>query len=190
MRDTDITLVQQVRSFNRVVTERIAALNDRFRGRDRPLGEARLLWEIGGDEPEVRQLRARLGLDSAYVSRLLRSLERQGLVRVRKSPRDGRVRGVRLSRAGRSERKTLDKLSDGLARSLLQPLGKNQRTRLTAAMAEVERLLVASMVTTTIALYRRSGYREVPAFTREPYAHHWFEKRLSPPARGVRKSRA
>jgi ribosomal protein S18 acetylase RimI-like enzyme len=28
------------------------------------------------------------------------------------------------------------------------------------------------------ALYRSSGYREVPAFNAEPYAHHWFEKRL------------
>jgi ribosomal protein S18 acetylase RimI-like enzyme len=29
-----------------------------------------------------------------------------------------------------------------------------------------------------IALYRSAGYREVPAFNDEPYAHHWFEKRL------------
>jgi GNAT superfamily N-acetyltransferase len=30
-----------------------------------------------------------------------------------------------------------------------------------------------------IALYRRSGYVEVDAFNNEPYAHYWFEKRLS-----------
>jgi DNA-binding MarR family transcriptional regulator/GNAT superfamily N-acetyltransferase len=29
-----------------------------------------------------------------------------------------------------------------------------------------------------IAMYRSSGYREVDAFNAEPYAHHWFEKRL------------
>jgi len=28
------------------------------------------------------------------------------------------------------------------------------------------------------ALYRSSGYREVAKFNDEPYAHHWFEKRL------------
>ena len=28
------------------------------------------------------------------------------------------------------------------------------------------------------ALYRRSGYREVAPFNDEPYAHHWFEKRI------------
>ena len=29
-----------------------------------------------------------------------------------------------------------------------------------------------------IALYRSAGYREVPAFNDEPFAHHWFFKRL------------
>ena len=28
------------------------------------------------------------------------------------------------------------------------------------------------------ALYRKEGYREVDPFNEEPYAHHWFEKRL------------
>ena len=53
--------VEQVRRFNRVVTERVGALNDRFLGRSRPLGEARLLWEIGLGGCEVRLLRSRLG---------------------------------------------------------------------------------------------------------------------------------
>ena len=68
-------MVEQVRRFNRTVTERVGALNDHFLGTDRPLGEARLLWEIGLEGCEVRLLRARLGLDSGYVSRLLRSLQ-------------------------------------------------------------------------------------------------------------------
>ena len=57
-------MVDQVRRLNRVVTERVGALDDRFLGRQRPLGEARLLWEIGLDGCEVRLLRSRLGLDS------------------------------------------------------------------------------------------------------------------------------
>jgi hypothetical protein len=54
-------MVEQVRRFNRVVTEQVGALNDRFLGRPRPLGEARLLWEIGPGGCEVRLLRSRLG---------------------------------------------------------------------------------------------------------------------------------
>src|SRR5947208_2494332 len=64
--------VSQVRSFNRLITQRVGALNDRYLARDRPLGEARLLWEIGVEGCDVRRLRSRLDLDSGYLSRLLR----------------------------------------------------------------------------------------------------------------------
>lgn len=73
-------MIEGVRSFNRRVTDRIGALNDQYMGRARPLGEARLLWEIGPGGSEVRDPRRGLGLDSGYVARLLRSLEEQRLV--------------------------------------------------------------------------------------------------------------
>jgi DNA-binding MarR family transcriptional regulator/GNAT superfamily N-acetyltransferase len=139
-------MVQQVRRFNRVVTERVGALNDRFLGRAMPLGEARVLWEIGAEGCEVRLLRARLGLDSGYLSRLLRSLESAGLVKITASPDDGRIRVARLTARGRREHATLDQRSDALAESLLEPLSSNQRQRLIAAMRDVERLLVAASV--------------------------------------------
>ncbi|HXW78579.1 MAG TPA: MarR family winged helix-turn-helix transcriptional regulator, partial [Acidimicrobiales bacterium] len=135
--------------FNRVVTERVGALNDHFLGRERPLGEARLLWEIGPEGCEVRLLRARLGLDSGYLSRLLRSLEATGLVRVASGTHDRRVRVARLTAAGRRERAALDRGSDELARSLLAPLTARQRERLVASMHEVERLLTAGNVQIT-----------------------------------------
>ncbi|NDZ99606.1 MarR family transcriptional regulator, partial [Streptomyces sp. SID10116] len=114
--------IDQVRRFNRTVTERVGVLHDNYLGRDRPVGEARLLWEIGEREQDVRGLRERLGLDSGYVSRLLRALEADGLVTVEPHPRDRRVRTVRLTGAGRAERGLLDERSDRLAGSLLKPL--------------------------------------------------------------------
>jgi DNA-binding MarR family transcriptional regulator/GNAT superfamily N-acetyltransferase len=143
------TMVEQVRRFNRVVTARVGALDDRFLGRPRPLGEARLLWEIGHDGCEIRLLRARLGIDSGYLSRLLRSLESAGLVDVSPSPSDGRVRVARLTRAGRRERAALDRRSDELAGELLAPLSAEQQKRLVGAMREVELLLVAADVQIT-----------------------------------------
>lgn len=139
-------MVEQVRRFNRVVTERVGALDDRFLGRAMPLGEARLLWEIGLDGCEVRLLRSRLGLDSGYLSRLLRSLETAGLIEVKTSIVDRRKRVAHLTAAGRRERATLDERSDELAQSLLAPLTSEQRERLVAAMREVERLLIAASV--------------------------------------------
>jgi DNA-binding MarR family transcriptional regulator/GNAT superfamily N-acetyltransferase len=292
----DVELVARVRRFNRTVTQRVGALQDNYLSRERPLGQARVLWEIG-DGADVRALRSRLELDSGYLSRLLRSLESDGLVVVATSEADARVRTVRLTRAGRAERALLDGRSDDLAHDILSPLDPRQQQRLVAAMAEVERLLVASSVRVevcpprhpharaglrayytelaerfeegfdpdrsisasaaeltppaglllvatlhaepvgcgalkfhddapaeikrmwvapavrgmglggrllaelerhaaqhgmstvrletnqslaeAIALYRTRGYREVPAFNDEPYAHHWFEKDLS-----------
>jgi DNA-binding MarR family transcriptional regulator len=288
--------VSQVRRFNRLVTQRIGALDDRYLGRDRSLGELRLLFEIGPGGRDLRDLRARLGLDSGYLSRLIRSLTDRGLVEVRPLPEDKRVRRAELTPAGLAEHAELDRLSDAGAISILEPLSESQRARLLAAMAEMESLLrvagvriqaihpaepdarwcleqyfaelrgrfeegfdpassillpdeemvpprgvflVASIdgervacgavktlaprvgyakrmwvadgvrglglgrrmlaaledharalgftrlqletnrsLVEAIALYRGSGYREIPPFNDEPYAHHWFEKEL------------
>lgn len=146
VRRMDAAQIRRLRSFNRTVSQRIGALNDNFLNRRRPLGEARLLYEIGRDGVEVRHLRARLELDSGYVSRLLRSLERQGLVRARPAASDGRVRRVTLTGKGLREVTELDRRSDAFAKSVLAPLSAAQRDRLIAAMAEVERLMRASAV--------------------------------------------
>jgi GNAT superfamily N-acetyltransferase/DNA-binding MarR family transcriptional regulator len=291
--------IQQVRSFNRTVAEGIGAIADRFLGRGRPMSEARVLWEIGAAGADVQALADRLGLDSAGLTRVLRSLQRQRLVRiVHGGAVHGRSRRAVLTRSGLAERIELDRRSDAVARRILGPLSDHQRESLLAAVAEVERLLHASMVrfaiedpasadarwcleqyfaelqarfdagfdparsisadaheltrpagalfvahlrghavgcgalklhgtaaaelkrmwiapearglglggrllnvlechardagavtvrletnralVEAIALYRRSGYVEVDAFNDEPYAHHWFEKRLYP----------
>jgi DNA-binding MarR family transcriptional regulator/N-acetylglutamate synthase-like GNAT family acetyltransferase len=139
--------IDQVRRFNRIVAERIGALEDHFLGRSRPLGEARLLWEIGPDGADVRDLRGRLGLDSGYVSRLLRLLERQRLVTIRVNAGDARVRRAMLTKRGLSERREIDKRSDAVAVRMLEPLGPKQRETFLSALAEVERLVQASMAT-------------------------------------------
>jgi DNA-binding MarR family transcriptional regulator/GNAT superfamily N-acetyltransferase len=139
-------MIDQVRRFNRAVTQRTGALDDAFAGRGRPLGQARLLWEIGPDGRDVRDLRSRLDLDSGYLSRLLRSLEKDGLVTVEVNQADSRLRSARLTAAGQAERAELDRLSDAAAASFLGPLTGPQRSRLVTAMAEVERLLAASAV--------------------------------------------
>ncbi len=156
----DAALVDQVRRFNRTVTQRVGALDDAFLARGRPLGQARLLWEIGAGGSEVRTLRARLDLDSGYLSRLLRALEADGLVTVGVDSEDGRVRTARLTPAGLVERAELDRRADERAASILRPLGPRQRDRLVAAMTEVERLLVASMVDISVADPRHPAARQ------------------------------
>src|SRR3954471_17796780 len=95
----DRATVDAVRRFNRTVTQRVGALQDGYLSRGRSLGESRVLWEIE-EGCDVRELRARLDLDSGYLSRLLRSLEAAGLVVVEPAAQDRRIRTTRLTKAG------------------------------------------------------------------------------------------
>ena len=138
--------IAQIRRFNRTVTQQIGALEEHFLGRDRSLGASRLLFEIGANGIEVRQLRARLSLDSGYASRLLRGLEAEGLIRTARSSGDARVRWVKLTPAGRKELAMLNRRSDQAAASLLSRLSEAQRPGFVAAIGVVERLLLAGAV--------------------------------------------
>jgi DNA-binding MarR family transcriptional regulator/GNAT superfamily N-acetyltransferase len=130
-----------VRRFNRMVTQRAGALAEEFLGRRRPLGQSRVLWEIGRDGASLRELRARLGLDSGYLSRLVQALEAEGLVDLSPEKSDERVRRARLTRAGRAELVEIDRRSDRAASATLASLSLRQRSELAAAMDTVHRLL-------------------------------------------------
>ncbi|KWX25055.1 MarR family transcriptional regulator [Mycolicibacterium wolinskyi] len=139
-------MIAQVRRFNRTVTQRAGVLYENYLASGRSLGQDRVLWEIGANGCDVRDLRSRLDLDSGYLSRLLRALQRDGLITVEPQADDRRVRTVWLTQAGRSELQTLNARSDDAAAAILTPLTATQQTRLVEAMAEVERLLTASTV--------------------------------------------
>ncbi|ADP79704.1 bifunctional helix-turn-helix transcriptional regulator/GNAT family N-acetyltransferase [Pseudofrankia inefficax] len=141
----DVTAV--VRRFNRAYTQRIGALEESFLGMGLPLGTARLLFEIGAGPTTTQGLRARLGLDSGYLSRLLRRLEEDGLVAVEPDPDDRRRRLVGLTEAGRRRWRGLEDRSEERARQLVEPLSARHRARLAAALSEADLLVRAATVT-------------------------------------------
>src|SRR6476646_9845430 len=123
------------------ITQRVDSLDDHFLDRDRPLGESRLLYEIGPGGADLRDLRRRLGLDSGYVSRLVTALARKGLVHLARDSGERRVRPARGTPAGRREVRLINRRSDRAAAALLEALPPAHQTRLVAAMGEVHRLL-------------------------------------------------
>ena len=140
MTDTDV-----LRRFNRTYTQRIGALDESFLGLGLPLGAARLVFEVA-EGATVRDLRARLGLDSGQLARQLRRLEDDGLVRTAPDPEDRRRRTVRLTAKGRSFRIRLDDRSEELAARLVAPLTTRQRERLSEALATADLLVRAATV--------------------------------------------
>lgn len=138
--------VSTVRAFNRSFTRRVGVLDDSFLRTWRPLAEARLLFEIGADGASVLALRRRLGLDSGYLSRLLRALERDGLVVATPDPDDARRRLVRLTTAGRAARTELDLGSEERVAALIRPLSEQQRQDLADALHRADRLLSVATI--------------------------------------------
>lgn len=132
--------VSRVRRFNRAVTSAVGALDSSFLGRGRPLGAARVLNAIGHGHADVAEIRDYLGLDSGLMSRLLRSLEEEGLVETAAHEDDARRRVARLTRAGRREFAAYEALSNAQAEGLLAQ--HSQRDALLAAMD-----LIASALT-------------------------------------------
>ena len=141
-----MTETEVLRRFNRTYTQRIGALDESFLGLGLPLGASRLVFEIGTAGASVRDLRARLGLDSGQLARQLRRLEDDGLVTVAPDPGDRRRRTARLTREGRSFRDRLDDRSEQLAQQLVAPLTQRQRDRLTEALATADLLVRAATV--------------------------------------------
>lgn len=138
--------VPVLRRFNRAWTQRVGVLDDSFLGSGRSLGPNRLLFEVGTAGSGVRELRDRLGLDSGYVSRLLRQLEGEGLIRVAPDPADARRRLVTLTAKGRSAHADLDDRSDALAQGLLAELSPKQQDELARCLDRAEHLVRAGTV--------------------------------------------
>ena len=132
--------ISRVRRFNRVVTSAVGALDTSFLGRGRPLGAARVLNAIGHGRSDVAEIRDYLGLDSGLMSRLLRSLEDEGLVETTTHEDDARRRVATLTRAGRREFAAYEALSNTQAEGFLAQ--HSQREALLAAMD-----LIASALT-------------------------------------------
>jgi DNA-binding MarR family transcriptional regulator/GNAT superfamily N-acetyltransferase len=143
-------LIPKVRSFYRALTLRVGVFTDSFLGRGRALAQSRLLFEIGRAGADVRELRSRLDLDSGYLSRLLRSLERDDLIEVTTAESDLRGRRATLTAAGLEELEELDRLGDRFAEATLEPLSETERARLVDAMSEVEKLLNLSFTRISI----------------------------------------
>ncbi|WP_243041890.1 helix-turn-helix domain-containing GNAT family N-acetyltransferase [Dyella sedimenti] len=114
-----IDALKRVRRFNRAVTSAVGALDASFLGRGRPLGSARVINAIGQGRSDVAALREYLGLETSLMSRLLRTLEDEGLVETAVHPQDARRRVARLTKAGKAEFRAYETLSNAQAKAIL-----------------------------------------------------------------------
>lgn len=119
--------ISRLRRFNRVVTREIGALDNSYLGRGRPLGAARVLQLVKPEGTDVAELRRRLDLDTGLLSRILRSLQTEGLVEVAPDPADRRRRIARLTPAGLAEWRIYDALGHAKAQAVFDRAGARQQ---------------------------------------------------------------
>lgn len=184
--------VSRVRRFNRAVTSAVGALDSSFLGRGRPLGAARVLNAIGQGRSDVGEVRDYLGLDSGLMSRLLRSLEDEGLIETQAHEDDARRRVASLTRAGKREFAAYEALSNTQAESFLA------RNAQAEALLTAMDLIASTLTRDRIALAEMDSRSEEARYClREYYAElgrrfkQGFDVSLSrdPDAKDMRRPR-
>ena len=134
--------VSAVRAFNRFYTRQIGVLRDGLLKSPFSLAEVRVLYEIAHrQQPSATELCDELGLDPGYLSRILRGLEKRGLVSKSPSAQDGRQSLLGLTTRGRQTFATLDERQNQEVAALLQALSPAQQAQLADAMRAIESLL-------------------------------------------------
>jgi len=134
--------VAAMRRFNRFYTQKIGVLQEGLLDSEFSLAEARVLYELAHrPQPIARELERDLRLDPGYLSRILRSFQRRGLVERTAPPTDRRRRHLCLTLAGRAAFAPLDARSRAEIGALLATLPETEQDRAVAAMQAIERLL-------------------------------------------------
>jgi len=136
--------VDAIRRFNRFYTRQIGILQDGVYRSPYSLTEVRVLYELAQrDQPTASELCKDLGLDRGYLSRMLRSFEKQGIIVRKSAATDARQHHVSLTAHGRKVFAPLNQRSaDDVAR-MLQPLSPAQQSRLVESARAIETLLDA-----------------------------------------------
>ncbi len=131
-----------VRAFNRFYTRQIGLLEEHVAHSPYSLAEARVLYEIAlRGHTTASVLASALGLDRAYLSRILKSFSGDGLIAISPIPSDRRQNQLALTADGDAAVDALNADSDEAVTALLQPLSDEERRRLTEAMLTIRRLL-------------------------------------------------
>ena len=134
--------VDAIRRFNRFYTRRIGVLNQGLLDSPFSLAEVRLLYELANREASTAtELGKALEIDAGYLSRLLRGLERRGLIARLSSSTDRRQRSLRLTPKGRRAFVSLDAEANRQVETWLRDLSAPSQARLVEALETVRRQL-------------------------------------------------
>ncbi len=176
--------VAAFRRFNRAYTRLIGVLNEEWLEGGYSLAEARVLYEVATHQAiTAKEIGVVLGMDPAYLSRILRRFEKGSLLKRVASKMDARSAFLTLTRKGKSRFEKLNALSEDQARGILKALPPSGQTNLISAISTIERHLMPSAQEKKMCVLRphRPGdmgwvvYREAALYAQEYGFDETFE---------------
>jgi len=137
--------VDAVRAFNRFYTRRIGVLDEAYLGSRFSLTEIRVLYELAHREAATASELARvLGLDAGYLSRILNSFTRGGVIAKSSATDDARKTILRLTARGRRVIEPLEAKARAQIGAMLDDVPVPQQGRVIDAMRAIETSLAGS----------------------------------------------
>ncbi len=140
-----LKIVDEIRSFNRYYTKLLGLLNNHLLNSKYSLTEARVLYEIhAGEKVTATQIVSALGIDKGQLSKVMRHLEKYGLITREASETDGRVILISLSPSGKKVYSELDAASNQQINNMISVIPEGNQKQLTACMQEIKKILTHS----------------------------------------------
>ncbi|MEQ8423366.1 MAG: MarR family winged helix-turn-helix transcriptional regulator [Cyclobacteriaceae bacterium] len=134
--------IQQVRDFNRFYTSFIGVLDRHYLDSPFSLPEGRVLFELNHLQPcKATDLIDIAKMDKGYVSRILKSFEKKGLLSRKPSKEDGRAMLLSLSAKGEKEFNKINNASFALINSQLRSLNKKEAADLINHMKAIKNII-------------------------------------------------
>src|SRR5215216_2203012 len=96
--------IERIRSFNRFYTDIIGLLDQHLLDSSFSLTEGRVLYEISHTENcSAKKIREKISVDEGYLSRILDTFRKKGLITKAPSPEDRRLHIIKLTEKGRKQ---------------------------------------------------------------------------------------
>jgi len=135
-------LVDRIRSFNRFYTNIIGLLDQHFLDSPFSLTEGRVLYEIcNTQECTAKKIRENIVIDEGYLSRILDTFVKRGLIKKTPSSNDGRSRIILATEKGKQEFANINENSNTLVSQMIAELSEEQRAELLNKMEGIRTLL-------------------------------------------------
>lgn len=134
--------IQAIRRFNRLYTQTIGALSDRYLNSTHSLTELRILHELAADPGiTAKSLAERLAMDHGFLSRKLAGLARKRLLNRVRSTADKRQLHLSLTPLAVKQQPILEQAADAQVAHMLAPIPPERHGALVNAMETIGSIL-------------------------------------------------